>query len=464
MRPVLSIVKPAPFRWAIAAGAVLGLVYAASPLTIWFLLWCVVLFRWAGRGLGVRERRALNTVLAVAILIRVLAIVVLFFGSDHTQIVSFFWDGDGVFIKRRALTILNVWNDVPVHQSDFTQAYDPYGWSTYLYVLAYLQYLAGPAPYALHLFNVALFVTAAVVLYRFSRTAYGSSPALLGLAILLFLPTLISWSVAALKESLYVLLCATTVVAAVAAIRNRTVTGRALAGAGLVAAFAATNGLRAGASVITFGGIVGGFVAAFAARRPRLAPLIVGGIVVACAALWMNAGVQDQILDQLRTAATVHAGNANTTGHQYQLLDERLYFNASIPTMTVGEAWRFVLRGLVSFVAVPLPWQLQSRSELVFLPQQILWYLLVIFAVPGVMHGVTRDPLVTCVLVAVTVVAGTVIALNNGNIGTLVRFRDTVIPFLVWVSAFGATETVSGFIARRSWVGGRIVTFGGSAG
>jgi hypothetical protein len=438
--------------WAVTVGAIVGLAYAVSPLTVWFLVWAIVLFRWAGRGLAAGERRAVNTILAAAIIVRVLAVAVLFLGSDHTQIVSFFWDGDGVFIKRRALTILNLWNGVPVHQHDLTQAYDPYGWSTYLYVLAYLQYLVGPAPYAVHLFNVALFVTAATLLYRFSRAAYGSAAALLGLTVVLFMPTLISWSVAALKESMYVLLCAIVIVSSVAVIRNRTFARRAIAAVVLIAAFAATNGLRAGASVITLGGVAVGLVGALAVRRPRLAPVIATGIAVGGFAIWMNTGVQDQILDQLRTAATVHAGNVNTTGHQYQLLDQRLYFDASIPTMTGAEAWRFVLRALVSFIAVPLPWQLQSRSELVFLPQQVLWYLLVICAVPGLVHGVRRDPLVTCVLVGVTVVAGTVIALNNGNIGTLVRFRDTVIPFLVWVSAFGATETVAAFLTRRRWI------------
>ncbi len=426
----------------------LGAAYAASPLTIWFAVWIGVAFAWAGRGLTAGERRVVFLLLAAAIAIRVLAIAVLFFGSDHSQIVSFFWDGDGIFIKRRALTYLNLWTGVPVHRHDFEDAYDPYGWSTYLYVLAYLQYLLGPAPYAAHLFNVALFTTAAIALFRLARTSYGHVPALLGLTTVLFLPTLISWSVAALKESLYVLLCATCVVALVGVMRASRVQARVAAAVVLLGAVLATSGVRAGASLITVGGMGVGLAIAFGARRPRWIPLMAAVVVIGAVALWHDDAVQAQIMDQLRTSATVHAGNANTEGHHYKLLDERLYFDASIPTMTPGEALRFVIRGIESFFSVPMPWQLQSRSELAFLPQQIFWYVLVVLAVPGFIAGLRRDALVTGVLAGVAGVAGTVIALNNGNIGTLVRFRDTVVPFLVWVSAFGAVQLAAVAMAR----------------
>jgi hypothetical protein len=33
-----------------------------------------------------------------------------------------------------------------------------------------------------------------------------------------------------------------------------------------------------------------------------------------------------------------------------------------------------------------------------------------------------------------------VIAMNSGNVGTMVRHRDTVVPFVVWLSALGAVD------------------------
>jgi hypothetical protein len=45
-------------------------------------------------------------------------------------------------------------------------------------------------------------------------------------------------------------------------------------------------------------------------------------------------------------------------------------------------------------------------------------------------------------------VAGVIVALNNGNVGTLVRFRDTIIPFLIWPSGLGIVATLSRLMTR----------------
>jgi len=56
---------------------------------------------------------------------------------------------------------------------------------------------------------------------------------------------------------------------------------------------------------------------------------------------------------------------------------------------------------------------------------------------------------VTLILAATAIVGGVVIAISNGNIGTLVRFRDTLVPFVVWLSALGAVASVRS-VARRA--------------
>jgi len=46
------------------------------------------------------------------------------------------------------------------------------------------------------------------------------------------------------------------------------------------------------------------------------------------------------------------------------------------------------------------------------------------------------------------VVAAVPIGLSNGNVGTLVRHRDTVVPFIVWLSGLGAVS-LTGWLASR---------------
>lgn len=253
--------RPTSIRWGTAAGVVLGTLYVLSPLTVWFTVAMAGLFLWAGRGLTSVERRYVWGILAVAVAIRVLAILVLFVTSDPGANPSFFWDGDGVYLKYRALTIRDIWLGATTSPEEFTNAFSRiYGWSSYLYVLAYVQYLTGPSPYGVHLFNVTLFVAAAVVLYRLVRPAYGAASAWLGLALMLLLPTLIAWSVAALKEALYVLLAVVAVRAVVMAARATPAYARVVGLAILVGAVAANSTVRTGASVIMVGGIAAGIV------------------------------------------------------------------------------------------------------------------------------------------------------------------------------------------------------------
>ena len=436
--------------WAAAIGIALGVAYTASPLTIWFAVVMTGVFWWAGRGLSARERRFVWGVLTIAVAIRVVAIAALFLTSHPHVTASFFWDGDGVYLKHRAMAIRDVWSGIPISAVDFSNAFDrSYGWSSYLYVLAYLQYLTGPAPYGVHLFNVTMFVAAAVMLHRLARSAYGAAPALLGLALMLLLPTLISWSVSALKEALYIFLCAVGLMAVVSAIRATRMRERVLAVVLLAGAIAANNAVRAGASVIMIAGIASGLAGAIIVRRVALVLCVALLLPLAAWRLWERPDVQAKIMAQLKLSAVLHIGNVRTEGHPYKLLDQRIYSNNAIATMTPAEGLRFVVRALVSFIVVPLPWQITSRSETVFLAQQVVWYLLVVLACVGLVAGVRRDALVTCLLGGLAASGGAVIAINSGNIGSMVRFRDTTVPFVVWLSAVGATSTLSWIVSRR---------------
>jgi len=35
-----------------------------------------------------------------------------------------------------------------------------------------------------------------------------------------------------------------------------------------------------------------------------------------------------------------------------------------------------------------------------------------------------------------------IIALSSGNVGTLIRHRDMIVPFVIWLGALGAVVTV----------------------
>jgi 4-amino-4-deoxy-L-arabinose transferase-like glycosyltransferase len=446
-----------PFAWMILIGLVLGIGYAASPLTVLFLGSVVVLFSWARRGLSVRERQWVLGLLLFAIAARLLLVALLFLTTDPFETKSFFWDGDGVYLKQRAEWIRNIWLGNQIAPLDYDRAfYRGYGWTTYIYVIAYVQYLVGESPYGIHLLNVFLSLSVAVVLYRLIRTAYGKTAAVIGLSLSLFMPTPLLWSVSALKESLYVFLIMLGLVGTVAVVRGPNITRRILGLCAVIISFTTIGGVRGGGEIVLGAGVAGGLFGVIATRRLWVAALAFALLPFMAYRLIQSEVVYSRLQSQLQIAAVQHIGHVKTEGNAYKLLDERFYVDTArevmVASWTPSEQLRYVVRATASLIAVPLPWQVRSATEILFLPQQIVWYLVVLMAGIGSISGVRRDPLVTFLLVSTVIVSSMAVALTSGNIGTMVRHRDTVTPFIVWLSAGGVVATVSSWkslTARR---------------
>lgn len=477
-----------PSIWSAVAGLVAAAAYALSPMTVLAGGLAVLLLRAAGRGLPAGERRWLAAVLLLALAVRVAAVGAIFLAAPHDDQALAVLSGDEAQMQSRAMRMRDIIRGTAVDRYDYTVVFDEYGQNSYNTVLAAAQVIFGPSPYAMRLVNAVLFLCAAVLLFRVARGAFGALPAFGGLLVLLFVPTLLVWSISLLKESLYFFLTSTAVVAALAAMRARDVLGALHTNAGppegghhehaeegrtdtsyvastfrrttAASAFMPTIGVRVGALAVLAGvlwalrdlrpgalaftaaGLVlGAAAAAFTTRDVWTRVIAAASIVVfACVALALPS-IRSRLLSGIGAAARTHAGNVFTVGHSYKLLDEAFYVHprplSENVTLTVDEAARFLIRAVASIIAVPLPWQLATRSELLFMPEQLLWYAIVILAIAGARHAFQADSLVAGVLTGVACTTAAVIAVTNGNVGTLIRFRGLVTPYLIWIAAIG---------------------------
>ena len=66
-----------------------------------------------------------------------------------------------------------------------------------------------------------------------------------------------------------------------------------------------------------------------------------------------------------------------------------------------------------------------------------MWLLIVGFAPVGLVAGWRRDPLVTSLLIGFVLPTAAALAVTNGNVGTLLRLRGLVSPYLIWVAVVG---------------------------
>lgn len=433
---------------ALLGGAALGIIYTLSPLTVLMLPLIVLVVGRVARTVSPRERRWLYALLAAAVAVRLFAIAGLFLSADDARPFATFF-GDEEMFKFRSIWLRNIGWDVSISAADYIYAVEETGKSYYLFILAYVQALVGEAPYGVHVFNMTMYAIAALLLYRLVRPSYGALAAFGGLCVLLWLPSLFIWSISALKEPLYTVLAAAELACALHIVRGRVWATRLLSLAGVVAIAFVLESLRKGGLLVAGIGTLTGLSVGLLARRPRIAkftllvtPFIVAGIL-------SIPPVSEQLMSIVRASANYHVGHVFTVGFSYKTLDDLYYIDpADIQRMPPIDALMYVVRSLVSFVAQPLPWTIQSPALLAYIPEHVFWLAMVAMIPVGLVAGLRRDPLLTCTLVAHGSVITLMVALTSGNVGTLIRHRGLALPYFVWLSALGVCELI-GYATRR---------------
>jgi hypothetical protein len=67
----------------------------------------------------------------------------------------------------------------------------------------------------------------------------------------------------------------------------------------------------------------------------------------------------------------------------------------------------------------------------------MIWLTLAALIPIGLMAGFRLDPILTAVLAAHASVVVLIVAMTSGNVGTLIRHRGLVLPYVVWLSMLG---------------------------
>lgn len=434
----------------IACGVIAGAVYALSPLTMVSLAVIATVTVWAGRDLTPSERRWLYSLVLVAVAVRLLAVSALFMSSSPEKPFAVFF-GDELFFKSRSLWMRNIGLRVPISPADLIYAYDDVGATSYLSLMALLQAMFGKAPYGIHVFNMACYLSSALLLFRAVQRAFGRVASLGGLAVLLFTPSLFMWSISALKEPTFTLAACGEVLCALQAARSRSWPARLLWFSGVIAGAVALESVRRGGGLVAIGGVAGGYLFGYVLPRPKWLLATAALLPIVCVATLAVPRIQQRVLTELRTAAFYHSGHVLSDGYSYRALDGEYYRDGlRIFKMPVRDVIAYVLRCYVAYVTEPLPWHVESRALLAYLPEQMFWLTLLVLAAVGVYAGSSRDPMMTMLLVMHAFAAASLVAMPSGNIGTLIRHRGLVMSYVAWLAGLGLYELVRRAIGPRT--------------
>ena len=359
------------WRWGAAAGIGLGLLYAASPLLTGALAASAALLAFAGRDLPRPERRRLVAILGAALAVR-LALI----GAALLRAIPFLNDlsvgalrGDDSYYIGRAIRARDIALGLTDGRYDYFIVYDEYGRTSYLQILTLLQTLFGPAPYGMRAINALLFVTAAYLLFRLARQAYGATTAALGLTAVLFMPSLLVASTSLLKESTYFFVTALLLTVVLAAARNPRWFARIAAIAIAAACLWALDDLRRGALLLSIAGIATAMALRVAFedaaarssqrsrwRRSSLLPL-------GPSPRFTRARLTP--LSRLRkpTPATSSRLATPTSCSTRVSTCIRARRRRGRCNLTDAQAARFVIRAARSFLFTPWPWEMMSTKR-----------------------------------------------------------------------------------------------------
>jgi hypothetical protein len=431
----------------LGAAVLLAIALVASPLTLCVLVLAPLGIWRASLGLPEGERRFLIAVLSTALALRaalIAAQVVIAIPLLNDMSVGAL-AGDEAYYLSRSLRARDLILGFGSTKYDYFVASDAYGQTSYVTLLTWLQLIFGPTPFSMKLANAFLYVMGAAMLFRVARAAFGVLAGFAGLIALLLVPSLFVASVSLLKESLYFfatsvfVMCAWQALQALRAHRFGGAATWAVAGA---VSLWLIDGLRRGGLVLMAGGLMIGLVLWFASRsRAQLAAVsavVVAGLVLVTATPQTRA----RLMDGIEGAAKVHAGHVLTVGHVYKLMDDGFYKSPIPPVawdlrLTEAQAARYLVRAAISFFVTPFPWQMRSTPELVFMPEHMLWYVLMAALPFGIVAGWRLNPMAMALFLGWTMMTAAVVGLTNGNIGTLLRMRGLVTPYAIWISVLG---------------------------
>ena len=97
----------------------------------------------------------------------------------------------------------------------------------------------------------------------------------------------------------------------------------------------------------------------------------------------------------------------------------------------------FMPLSLMFIILAPFPWQLTSVSNIVTLPEMLVYYLILVFSIKGFAYLRRERIRGYGVLSMIILFILVTLAIFEGNMGTVFRHRVVMLPFLFILSAIG---------------------------
>jgi 4-amino-4-deoxy-L-arabinose transferase-like glycosyltransferase len=425
---------------------IIGVACIAFPLE-WIIPFVVIL---AGIMLGFfiisvtypEDHRFLTAVFLGALLLRIAVCILIFFScisvSSNSPITragfflgdSFAYSYNGWWIAQQwlrgyypdALTIIK-------HGMSNTL-------SNYDYWNAGVYYVIGHSPLAVMFINCLCGALTALLAYLIAKEIYGRNTARISCIICAFWPSLFFWSTQNLKEPIAIFLIGLILYCT---IRLRRGFG-ALHFGMLTLSFWALFYWHKYIFIILGAAVIFSFLFYSTSSRKNL---LIFFIVLLCGyqflQIWVSSVKQGIFKADpfLKTFSKFE---------QINYLRSVRSFGGSmfvpIDISTPQALYTFLLSGFFLVWLVPFPWKLGGSIILVAAcPEMLIWYLMIPFALKGIIFSFSEKWNKSSVIIIFLFFGTVMLALIEGNVGTLFRHRSMLMPYALILTASGIART-----------------------
>lgn len=304
---------------------------------------------------------------------------------------------------------------------------------SYYFLHAGVYMIFGFHPVILRVLNCAFGIFAALLLYDTAKDLKGERTGKAAFILLAFWPSLIFYSTLNLKDTL-ILLLIVYVLKHFFNMMNRLSTAEV---AKIFLAIIILFSLRVYIGMIA----LAIFVVLFAVMiKMSLTKKIIS--VVVFIILW---GIITHFLNYgFMGSKFFDLFNLNVfNSHRQQLLEKYSSSNSNIfldvRMYSIWDALKFLPVGLVYFLFAPFPWQISGVLQIASLPENLVWYILVIaFFIPGLKFFFHRDNVKKGIFMLVFSGVITVLySLMLDNLGIAYRMKFQILPFWFLVISVG---------------------------
>lgn len=301
-------------------------------------------------------------------------------------------------------------------------------WGMSIFV-SVLYFLFGPNPLVVQLLSCVCGAATAPVLYFCADSIFKNKKVARISAILIALfPAMIIWSSQGMKDGFIVFFLVFGMLAILRLQKTFSYFNIAVLLAVMLGVFTFRFYLFPLLGFAAIGGFLVGSQTSFKDVFNRVAILLVIGISLSVLGVTRQSQTQMQESGDLNTVEYVRRGG-NIAGESR--------YNTGANVSTISGALQALPNGAAHLFAAPFPWQMQKTTQLLLLPEMMLWWLSLPLTAIGLWYVVRKRFRENVSILLFVITLSISYSLFQGNLGTMYRQRTQIQVFLFMFTAVG---------------------------